>query len=256
MNRLYKGKPIFTHDTVEQLNSEGVYSWCDTDKKAIGQLCMAPAWYEKRNRWYLESADFNHTYEEESTWSAIEYPIHGKIPRSDRDVQKYFEIEKEEVMIATHCKRRPVILIKYIESPWFNKVYPKKTWFCIPVFSYRPRHDQKLVIEDQKFNTPDRFYLPPKKDANAPGLRNESAAHVFSMQLIEEKYLDPMKLQNVNKNKKQGYKLTNTFLKLIMSHVFFDISLIDDIFDKLDENTEYEMVKDAMNEIFSKTTCK
>lgn len=242
-----KGVPRFTHDAFEVFDPNGVYKWFAEEGITNGQICEAPAWYEKNSRWYLKSAVFDPSNEVDSMWFARDYPHNGRQPIADTYVQKFFQLEKGENLIATHGKKRLVILVRYIESPWFNTVYPKKSWLCIPLFSYKGRHSQRLVLEDQKFNSSDRVYLPPAKGPDAPGISYESAAHILSMQLIEEKYITPIMKKNTNNNLDQGIGVSEFALKLIIFHLFNGTSLISNVLGQLEQQTAYELVKEHVS---------
>ena len=115
------------------------------------------------------------------------------------------------------------------------------------LFSYKGRHSQRLVLEDQKFNSSDRVYLPPAKGPDAPGISYESAAHILSMQLIEEKYITPIMKKNTNNNLDQGIGVSEFALKLIIFHLFNGTSIISNVLGQLEQQTAYELVKEHVS---------
>jgi len=250
MQKEFKGiKGLYENICCEFDECSGFYEWLESNQLQSGMICFAPAWYEKKDRWFLESANYNIQNENDSTWFARHYPTVGSSePRPDRYVMKYFQLEMNENLIATHGKKRPVILLKNYDSKWFNKLHPKDGWLCIPLFSYQSRHLQKMVIDDQKLNKSNRFYFPPRLDLNTPGLINESAAHLDAMQIIETKYINPIYIDNEQINKQQCFKIDEFILKLIMTHFLNGIGILDVFLqENSDDKTYYDLFKETVN---------
>lgn len=232
------------------LSEEPFYTWLNSSEHTVGQVCMAPAWYEKNYRWYLDSATYNPYKEDEATWFAKQYPANGTVHLTKpQPVQKFFQLEKDERMIATHCKRRPVVLIKKTGSDWFNKTESKSGWLCFPAFKYRPRHNQQYVLEDQALERPLRFYLPKIYKSN-PGMALESALHLDFMQVIEEKYLQPVLIDNLLKKQRIKYGVSEFGMKLIIVHLYKFINLIDAFIDdsSKEDKTYYDLFVDCIRE--------
>jgi hypothetical protein len=57
------------------------------------------------------------------------------------------------------------------------------------LFTYKSRHNQRYVIEDQALKRKHHFYFPP----GTPGLDYESVGKFIELQFIPEKNLTPMK---------------------------------------------------------------
>lgn len=195
-----KGVRKLYEDLIQLITNdkENLYEWIFENPNDLiqGQICEAIVWYEKKRRWYLEEAKYEPFSESQSTWYAkpLRYPFP---PSPENKVMRYFSLEKDEYLITHNCKNRTIILInKYIDD-WFNPINTLEhiqSWLCIPVFKYRDKHTQNYVLSDQKLECPNRFYLPPLEGSN-PGLKNESAVRYHSIQMINEKYIKPVKIQ-------------------------------------------------------------
>ena len=138
----FKGmRNLYENACLEFDECNNFYEWLESNTFTTGMVCKAPAWYEKNKRWFLEYANYIIDNEKDSTWFARQYPTEGLTePTPDRYVMKYFQLQKGENLIATHGKKRPVVLLKQYDSKWFNKLHPKDGWLCIPLFSYQSRH--------------------------------------------------------------------------------------------------------------------
>ena len=245
------------YNIVCDLFNEGsrFYEWIKkNDNLQKGQLCLAPVWYEKKNKWYLEECNYNIEDEKNSTWYAkkfTNYVSHGLY------VKKYFQLELDENLLATHCKERPVLLINKFESDWFcpsNSYHISKTWLCLPVFTYKERHNQNYVLEDQKFNVNARIYLP----SGCPGIDNESAIQLHTLQSINEEYLKPLTkmCDEYDPKMKRPYKICELGMNVIISHLikyygslnFITNSTVD--YNNIKENYDnfVELVRETINE--------
>jgi hypothetical protein len=219
------------------------YSWHNNSGLSVGQICTAPAWYEKYKRWYLETAKYDAFNEANTSWKAIEYPQNGNIRENKRDiVQKYFDLGKNEHMLTTHCKRRPVIILKQSESGFFDTLHPKIGWFCYPIFTYKPRHSQHEVLQDQALLNSIRFYMPRKYNNN-PGIPAESVVHLDSIQVIESKYLEPCFLENDEQKRKLPYGVSEYALKMMTLHLYKHIGIVDAFItrDSKEDKTYYDL---------------
>ncbi len=226
------------------------YEWLDLNSELqTGQICCAPAWYEKRKRWFFTTAHYDKINEAKSTWYAHKYSSkRSENKNTDKNVIKYFDLESTENLIATAGKYRPILLLKYYETDWWSKTDIKKSWLCFPIFSYkRSRHNQEYVLGDMKLNNPDRFYLSPQYNPILPGLDEESSILLHSIQFIERTYIYPLECC-YNNSKQKYFKLSEKALKLIFFHFMKNISILDIFLDRKEkenheENNEYELFK-------------
>ncbi|NQV17345.1 MAG: hypothetical protein HQ534_02210 [Armatimonadetes bacterium] len=251
MPEKYKGIPKL-YDNILSL-SEGdwtFYEWLDLKSDLqVGQICCAPAWYEKKKRWFFTTAFYDRINEAKSTWSAKEYSSErSKNKNTDMNVNRYFGLESDENLISTPGKYRPVLLLKYYETDWWSKTYPNNSWLCFPIFSYKKsRHNQEYVLEDMKLNNPDRFYLPPQYNPELPGLNEESSVLLHSIQFIEKTYLYPLECCLDNKEYKH-FKISEKALKLVFFHFIKNTNILNIFLDRKEkenheENNEYELFK-------------
>ncbi len=222
-------------------------------------MCNAPVWYERKKRWYLTEEHYYPTREEESTWRANIYSGKSKVEREPQHiVAKYFELEKGENLFASPGKYRPVILIRKYQNDWLNPANTSEhiaTWLCLPLFSYKDRHNQPFVLNDMAFKSPERVYIPPSyKDK--PGGIIESSAQFLSIQMIKEEYLEPLtSMSGIRPPKMQRpFRVSNFALKIIMFHFLKHFNLFDVLLDSCDTDgkTAYTLFVEEVNEILSK----
>jgi len=241
-----KGLSSAYQTACELVNATNFYDWIlpgsDQNSFHVGQICSAPVWFEKRTRWYFVTADYKPHDEPNSTWRAIKYSGSGKDFEADTHVKKHFEVEKDENLIATHGKIRPVVLMKQLVSNWLNpknQAQHSTTWLCLPAFSYKDRHVQSYVIADQKLSTSDRFYLPPAHDDH-PGIDEESALHLQTLQAIDVKYLKPLKClcRSKQPEMQRPFRLSNFSMKLLQRHTALHIGCAEGTSESYDEFKE------------------
>ena len=245
MSNEYKGIPDLYDRICKMFNPEfSFYEWIfqpEQDELQIGQLCNAPVWYEKSKRWYLIEDNYDPIKEEDSTWKAIIYSGKTKSEREPQSVvAKYFELEKGENLFAAPGKYRPVILIRNYCNDWLNPSNQREhidTWLCLPIFSYKERHNQDYVINDQSFSNPDRIYIPPSY-GQSPGMVNESVIQLQSIQMLRSEYFEPLKSLCSIKEPimNRPFKISNFAMKIIMYHLLNNFN----IFDIFIQNTESE----------------
>jgi hypothetical protein len=212
-----------------------------------GIICSTVAWYVKRDRWYLDEADYDPITEENSTWYAKKYEKKYPVSNSS-NVMKYFRLEKDERLITTNGKERPVILLKYATDSWWNPVNTaqhEKSWLCIPIFSYKDRHSQEYVLNEQCLKNPVSFYIPSFYNTN-PGINTESSARFQAIQMVKEEHLTPLKRLCVDHEPQMGrpFGLTKTGLELLMYHFYDQFNL----FPELEQaNTQYSLFKEEVD---------
>jgi hypothetical protein len=233
------------------------YEWLNLKNDLqVGQICCAPAWYEKKKRWFFSTAFYDRINEAKSTWFANEYSSErAKNKNTDSNVNRYFRLESDENLIATAGKYRPILLLKYYETDWWSKTDIKNSWLCFPIFSYkRSRHNQEYVLEDMKLSNPDRFYLPPQYNSSNPGLDLESSILLHSIQFIEQDYIYPLECCLDNKEYK-NFKISEKAVKLIFFHFMKNTDILNIFLDRKkkenhEENNEYELFKMYIEDFF------
>jgi len=256
----YKGIPKLYDNVLSFMEGDWTfYEWLDLNcDLQPGQICCAPAWYEKKKRWYFHAANYDKLNESNSTWFAKEYSAErSRNKNTDNNVNKFFGLESDENLIATAGKYRPIVLLKYYETEWWSKTYPNNSWLCFPIFEYKTsRHNQDYVLNDLSLQQPDRFYLPPQYCPKIPGINNESAVLLQSIQVIEQKYIYPLECCKNNESQKY-FKLSEKALKLVFYHFIQNIHLLDIFMQAMhvsehDETNEYECFKIYIQDLISK----
>ncbi|MCK4653843.1 MAG: hypothetical protein KAU01_05320 [Candidatus Cloacimonetes bacterium] len=257
MPKEFKGIPKL-YDNILSL-SEGdwtFYEWLDLKSDLqVGQICCAPAWYEKKKRWFFTTANYERKNEANSTWYAHEYSSErSKNKNTDSNVIKYFDLDSTENLIATAGKYRPILLLKYYETDWWSQTYPKNSWLCFPIFEYKQRHNQTYIFEDMKLNNSDRFYIPPQYNSSNPGIELESSILLHSIQFVEQRYIYPLECCLDNKEYKH-FKISEKALKLIFFHFMKNTDILNIFLDRKkkenhEENNEYELFKMYIEDFF------
>lgn len=89
-------------------NNVPFYEWLKAGITTFseGMICSAFSWYTKKDRWFLETANYDPLNEPNSTWYAR--PLTNLALRDESNVQKYFKLEKDERLTTTYGKDRPV----------------------------------------------------------------------------------------------------------------------------------------------------
>ena len=210
----------------EEYIGSSFYEYENNDDFVDGKICVAPACYEKEHRWYLtcERDDYNAYMESESKWKALLYPEDNTKPTPNRYMMKYFSLGQDENLVIIHGKERPVLLIKNYTDDFYNpssEGYHKDAWICIPIFSYKKRHNQSYVYRDQELNNPTRFYMPIAFDQN-PGMEVESVLRFGYTQMIEKKYIHEYKIYSKKDKMKKSIRLSKEAFSLMLYHFYIN----------------------------------
>ncbi|MDR0562053.1 MAG: hypothetical protein LBG73_05125 [Spirochaetaceae bacterium] len=244
-----KGIPNLYNKICMDLDSQYFIDWVtDTASPCPGMICKSVVWYVKSDRWYLEEANYDSFEEEKSTWYARRYT--GRYPQSNSsNVMKHFKLEKEERLITTNGKERPVVAVSRAVDDWWNPANTarhEKNWLCIPLFSYKERHTQEYVLNDQQLKNGTSFYIPSYYDT-FPGLNFESSVRFQSIQMIKEEHLTPVKMLCSTREPQMSrpFGLTRLGLELLMYHFYSQFNL----FPELNEaGTNYALFKEEVIE--------
>lgn len=233
--------------TCKDLGYENFIEWELTSQSSLvpGMICSAFCWYTKSDRWYLEEDNYKHTDETNSTWFARQ--LGNSHPTPTTNIMKFFKLEKDERLVTTNGKNRPVILLRKEVDDWINpenELFHTHSWLCLPLFSYKVRHPQKYVLNDQRLNNPNAFYIP--SIYCGPGINNESAAKFQSIQMIKETTLTPIKSYcgTLGVEMKKPIRITKTGLRILMYHFYRGLGLFEEIEDK---EAEYILFKEQIN---------
>lgn len=254
MSEKYKGLPE-AYDQILGLFDEQstFYEWILKPSQEFeqGQLCTAVIQYVKRKKWYLVEHNYDEFNEAASTWYVCE--LKNRMAKSEPSgfVKKYFDLALDENFIVSNCKVRPVILVNKVNNDWWNPLITSdhiESWLCIPIFSYKQRHNQKFVLNDQCLNSKDRFYIPPfYKDK--PGLKNESAAIFNALQSIPSFNLKRITAPcSLAESRCKPFKLSKLALKLLLYHMYIKNTDIFNAFDEVDDS--YSCFKDLVHDFF------
>lgn len=251
---MVKGLPELYDNICIELNNEKFIDWIlnPAIKFCPGMICNASIWYVKKDRWYLDEANYDPLNEEDSTWYARKYI--KKYPSStSHNIMKYFQLENDERLITTTGKERPVILLNSNIDKWLNltnTTHHVNNWLCIPVFSYKDRHIQNYVLDQQRLNDPTSFYMPPRYNNN-PGLTLESSARFYTVQMINEEHLNPIKNMHDGSQMNRPIGLTKTGLEIMMYHFYNQFNLFPEL---ENASTLYTLFKEGVNTILNNTS--
>ena len=243
-----KGFANLYNEVISSIEDDTLFlTWHEDNSYSQGVIAYAQAWYQKKHKWYLKSAFDDRMDGDNSTWHALKYPTSGKEPHPDHIVMRHFDLEDGENMIATHGKRRPVILINNYSYDWGQPGTPSQhepTWLCVPIFRYKGRHSDQYIINDQRLRNPGQFYLPKSYDGFA-GFEDASCALLNAMQIIPEKYLSIYQPKGYDK----GLQLSPLATKLLIYHYVCNMNVLQCFFQgtESDEPTQYDLFKEAIN---------
>jgi len=180
--------------------------------KKPGQLYFTHVAYPHDWPRILKLIHYDPKKESKSTFTIKRY--------SDGDEKHYpvkeLNLRDNELYYIFKGKKRLVIVLGYIECLWLNRDKPQEVLLCAPVFSFKPRHNQEMVIRIQAFDYPNLFYLPPRPH----GCNEESAVRFEMIQPIMSSYLMPFFDFLNNK----PVILTTAAYRLLMAHLVKFIS--------------------------------
>lgn len=157
-----------------------------------GQICSTPVWFNDDKALTLVEVDYYSLDERRSTWRLGEFSEGTRDERLRHRPYKTFQLESDDDLLVVKCKIRPTIAIQKVSCDWRfpgNRALLHHTWLCLPIFSYKNRHTQDYVLQDQSLDRPHHFYYPP----GTPGLDNESVAKLIELQFVPEANLTPMR---------------------------------------------------------------
>lgn len=257
MPSAYKGFPSLYLETLQEMWQTSFYEWKLDAKNNLepGQICQAYVSYIKDKQYQLIQQDVDPFDETNILWKLKEATTKQPIRRER--LQGY-DLETNEFFCVTKSKLRNVILLKAIGSNWFN---PNNTqaksdlWLVLPLFSYKKRHSQNLILNDERLEQPDRFYCPPALEV--ADRIHESAALYSFIQTIPITSLFPITAMCSEKGMQKGFKVSPIILKFIIYHYFRNLDIISSVFGKdNDFQDEYQLFKIFVGELIDKTIQK
>lgn len=202
------------------------YEWINTEKNplpqsiVVRQICSAPIWYNDDEALTLTEDKYDSLNELNSTWKLAHISSGTPEKRLPHRPYKQFQLESEDNLLVVKCKVRPVLLIKKVSCDWRipgNTAKLFHSWLCLPLFSYKPRHSQQYVIQDQSFKRAHHFYFPQ----GSPGLDYESAGKLLELQFIPQKNLSSLtKLCITEKPEmRRPFGLTEKAFHSVLGHI-------------------------------------
>jgi hypothetical protein len=146
-----------------------------------GQIVSAHTVYPPTDPWILKVVNYNAFDESKSEYVAKRYE---KDDRSHMPIAE-LRLRSDENYYLYIGKERPLIVVRSLGSRWLSPLHDESLYACVPIFSFKPRHNDEFRIKTMGFCHPDLFYMPT--DAN--GCTDESAARFELIQPIARKAL-------------------------------------------------------------------
>jgi len=100
---------------------------------------------------------------------------------------KMLNLRQDEMYYVNKGKIRLAIVIGYIKSEWVDLSNPQEYVLCAPVFGFRLKHTQEIIVRAQAFDFPNLFYLP----YDVHGCYKESAVRFELIQPVSRGSLHP-----------------------------------------------------------------
>jgi hypothetical protein len=170
-----------------------------------GHLCFTHVVYPQSYPRILKPEKIHPKDETESTFLIKPY--------SSGDEKHYpikiLNLKADEMFYIYTGKMRPVVILGYVESEWFEG--KQNVLLCAPVFSFKDRHSQEFIVKTQAFVYPSLFYLP----VNHKGCYAESAVRFELIQPIMDGYIQPYR----NKIDNKPISLTNDAYWYLINHL-------------------------------------
>lgn len=194
------------------------YEWvADQQTFGEGYICSAPVWYQNSEALTLVEDKYDAFDEINSTWKLAAFNSGVRDKRLPHRPYKSFQLESDDDLMVMKCKIRPVLLLKKAACDWRipgNQANIYSPWLCLPLFSYKDRHSQAYVLDDQALKKPHHFYFPTGR----PGLDNESVGKSIDIQFIPESNLTPHKKLCDEVRMKKQIKLSEKAYKAVIGH--------------------------------------
>lgn len=146
-----------------------------------GQIVSAHTVYPPGEPWIIQVVNYSPQDESRSQFRVKRYES------DDRSHMPIAELglRSDENYYAYIGKERPLIVVQEVGSRWLNRLYDEALVLCVPIFSFKPRHDDTFRIEAMGFCYPNLFYLP----SDPSGCAEEGAGRFELTQPIARKAL-------------------------------------------------------------------
>lgn len=205
MNSSIKGSRDFTI-----IDKDEYYASLKSDEGGamkLGQFYFTHVVYPQDYPQILRLIKYNPKEESKSTFTIKHY--------SSGDEHHYpikeLNLRKDEMHYIYTGKIRLIIVLGYVESEWLGSDKLQKILLCAPVFSFKPAHNQEMVIRTQAFDFPNLFYFP----ASPNGCSQESAVRFEMVQPIMSGYLQPF----YNRLNNKPIMLSEIAYRLLVVHL-------------------------------------
>lgn len=257
MSEQFSGYIDYYQDIFSNIWDTNLYEWLEGKAADLqpGQICQSYICYTKKKTFRLEICDPSPLDEEKTKWRLKN--LQGKIPIRQERLQE-FSLERNEFPIVKVSKLRFVILLKKIEDDWLNPGiadYEEK-WLVLPLFSYKNRHKQKYILNDQRLESQFRFYFPPSTNTGFR-LSKESAAHYNLIQEVQGNNINAITALNTKKGMQKAFKLSDKALRIVIYHYFKNLNILDSLFDEGKTiSDDYQLFKMAINELIEENINK
>jgi hypothetical protein len=146
-----------------------------------GQIVWAHTVYPPEEPWIVKVLNYDALNPSNSRFEV------KRLDSGDRSHMPIAELNlsSDENLYVYVGKERPLIVVKDIGSHWRNILRAENLFLCVPVFSFKPRHEDAFRLKTMAFCHPNLFHMPDK----AGGCTEESAARFELAQPISKKAL-------------------------------------------------------------------
>jgi hypothetical protein len=146
-----------------------------------GQLIWAHAVYPTEEPWIVKVLNYDALRPANSRFEV------KRLEPSDRSHMPIAELKlsSDENLYVYAGKERPMIVVKDSGSHWSNQLRVENLFACVPIFSFKARHDDAFRLRTMGFCYSNLFHMPAK----AGGCTEESAARFELTQPISKKAL-------------------------------------------------------------------
>lgn len=194
----------------------------------MGQIYWTPIKYPFTPPIVLKTDKYDPTDESKTTFMLCQYNVDDT---SQQLPIKSMKLRSDDRLFILQGKKRLAIVLGACETNWgYNHILEKgkeeKLVLCLPIFPFKNRHDQKFIIDVQKFDYPNYFYIIPSPGS---GLE-EGAARLELIQPIHKGDMQPYKSVN-----EKPLKLSDSLMKMLVYHIsrYFALNTLNELDDDL-----------------------